>query len=79
MTSFFTRVFWKTLWEDKKALFIAIGVVLVLSLGMYSYFQAKRSWNWNIGGYESRAFDMVCEMVKDGVIAKGPNYEKECK
>lgn len=73
------RAFWKTIWEDWRLLIIAIIVVLVIIGGIYSWFQMKRSWNWNIGGYKSRAHDMVCEMVETGVLAKGPNYLKECK
>ena len=77
--SFYTRAFWKTLWQDKKALIIAIVAVLVIVIGFYTYFQMKRSWNWNVGGYKSRAYDMVCEMAKDGVVAKGPKWEAKCK
>ena len=71
--------FWKTLWEDKKMLVIAILIVLVIIIAAYTYFQMKRSYNWNIGGYKSRAHDLVCEMAKDGAIQKGPNWAKECK
>lgn len=73
------RAFWKTIWEDWRMLLIAIIVVVVIIGGIYSWFQMKRSWNWNIGGYKSRAHDMVCEMVQNGALAKGPNYLKECK
>ncbi len=76
--SFLTKAFWKTIWSDWRYAFIAVAIILVLLYGVYSWFQMKRSWNWQVGGYKARAHEMVCEMARDGVLQKGPNWAKEC-
>lgn len=60
---FFGRTALKTLWQDKKATIIVVGVILALLFAYYLYFQFKRSWNYNLG-YESRVQATVCEMVQ---------------
>jgi len=71
--------FWKTLLQEKKVLLIVILITLVIVFGIYSWYQLKRSWNWNVGGYQSRAQELVCEMAHNGAIAKGPNFKKVCE
>ena len=81
--SFFTKVFWETLWQDKKMMIIVIGIILAIILAFVGYkvvaYKIQRSWNWNMGGYESRTVETICEMAKKGAIEKGPNYAKLCK
>jgi len=78
MSKFLTKVFWKTLWQDKRMLIIVITALLVIALGFYSWFQMKRSWNWNVGGYGSRAEAQICKMAEKGAIAKGPKWKEYC-
>ena len=75
----FQKTFWQTLWQDKKVFIIAVLIVFFLALGYYGWFQLKRSWNWNIGGYESRAHDLICNMAKNDAIAKGSRFKQECE
>ncbi len=69
------RAFWKTLWQDKKMLIIAILCALAVVYGFYMWFQMKRSWNWNVGGYKSRTQEMICEQLKPDAFV---NYKKVC-
>ena len=75
--SVLTKAFWKTLWSDWKYWVVAGLIVLTLIYGVYSWFQMKRSWNWQVGGYKARAVELVCEMVKPEALT--PKYAKKCK
>lgn len=81
--SWWQRAFWVTLWEDKKALLIVVLIVLVVLVSLYTWFQIKRSWNWNVGGYSARAEAMVeskfCEMGKNGAFREGYEWKEHCK
>jgi len=65
--SFFTKVFWKTLWQDRKLSISLIGVIaailLVYLIWRMLWFHFDRAWNWNLGGYESNTQEVVCEMI----------------
>lgn len=80
--TFWQKAFWKTLWEDKKALISVVLIILVVLLGFYTWFQIKRSWNWNVGGYSARAEAMVdvklCDMGKAGAFAENYNWKVHC-
>ncbi len=66
--SFFNRIFWKTLWEDRKISISVLGIAAVLLLAYILWkmfwFHFDRAWNWNLGGDESNTQEVVCAMVK---------------
>ena len=74
--------FFKTLWEEKKLMVIAGGVVVVFILMPVTCYKVKRSWNWNMGGYASRTQEMIndnnCRLGEAGAFRKEFPWKDYC-